>query len=193
MQILFTTLTWVFRNATPENGWEKFFPYLPKFVLLDNHSVVAGYYQGGSTMYDWGVILAWGRPMLWWGSFIFVLVGSLFLINTLLRKQWTENEKLSYPVIQIPLLVTTQTRRLFSTSVTRAAPREAHSKPRMPLPANRSRQCHPVRSCPSQLNRVSRTRSGVGRKPCTSMTWTSRLRQAPPVMRILLNRPPRSG
>jgi hypothetical protein len=26
-------------------------------------------------------------------------------------------------------------------------------------------QCQPVRSCPNQLNKVSRTRSGVGRKP----------------------------
>lgn len=115
IEILVSMIPYAYRGATPENGWEKFHPYLPKFVLLDAPEIVRGYYEGGSTMYDWRVVLAWGRPMLWWASFIFVLVASLFLINVLLRKQWTENEKLSYPVIQIPLLVTTQTRRLFST------------------------------------------------------------------------------
>jgi len=115
IEILVSMITHAYWGATPENGWEKFHPYLPKFVLLDAPDIVRGYYQGGSTMYDWQVILAWGRPMLWWASFIFVLVSSLFLINTLLRKQWTENEKLSYPVIQIPLMVATRTRRLFSS------------------------------------------------------------------------------
>lgn len=115
IEILVSMITHAYWGATPENGWEKFHPYLPKFVLLDAPDIARGYYQGGSSMYDWQVIQAWGRPMLWWASFIFVLVASLFLINTLLRKQWTENEKLSYPVIQIPLMVTTQTRRLFSS------------------------------------------------------------------------------
>ena len=114
IEILMPMVTHAYWGATPENGWEKFHEYLPKFVLLNNPDVVRGYYQGGSTMYDWRVILAWGRPMLWWASFIFVLVASLFLVNVLLRKQWTENEKLSYPVIQIPLLVATQTRGLLS-------------------------------------------------------------------------------
>ncbi|HUT34976.1 MAG TPA: DUF6785 family protein [Planctomycetota bacterium] len=115
IEILVSMITHAYWGATPENGWEKFHPYLPKFVLLDAPDLVRGYYQGGASMYRWDVVLAWARPMLWWASFIFVLVGSLFLVNVLLRKQWTENEKLSYPVIQIPLLVTTQTRRLFSS------------------------------------------------------------------------------
>jgi hypothetical protein len=38
-------------------------------------------------------------------------------VNTLLRKQWTENEKLSYPIIQIPLMVATKTRSLFSSKL----------------------------------------------------------------------------
>ena len=51
-----------------------------------------------------------------------------------------------------------------------AAPRDAASKPSAPVPANRSRQRRPSRSWPSQLNSVSRTRSGVGRKPGTEAT-----------------------
>ena len=52
-----------------------------------------------------------------------------------------------------------------SSSTTCAAPRDAASKPSAPVPANASRQRQPLRSCPSQLNSVSRTRSIVGRSP----------------------------
>ena len=115
IQILVASITHGYWGATPESGWQSFHPYLPSFVLLDNPELVRGFYEGGSSMYRWEVIAAWARPMAWWASFIFALVGSLFLINTLLRKQWTENEKLSYPVIQIPLAITTQTRQVFRT------------------------------------------------------------------------------
>ena len=105
-------------GATPESGWaESFHEHLPKFVLLDNEEVIEPFYMGGSSMYSWKIVLAWARPMLWWASFVFVLVFCLFLLNTLLRKQWTENEKLSYPVIQIPLELATRTRQLFSAKL----------------------------------------------------------------------------
>src|SRR5256885_2441183 len=71
----------------------------------------------------------------------------------------------------------------FSTMTTDAAPRESASKPRAPLPAKRSRQAMPVRSCPSQLNSVSRTRSGVGLKSAASGNWMRRLRHRPPMIR----------
>jgi len=112
IQVLVTSISYGYAGATPENGWAKFHEFLPSFVVLNDPEVVRGYYQGGSSMYRWEVVLAWGRPILWWASFIFALVSALFLINALLRKQWTENEKLSYPVIQIPLLVATQPRSL---------------------------------------------------------------------------------
>src|SRR3989440_6022210 len=74
----------------------------------------------------------------------------------------------------------------FSTMTTDAAPRESASKPSAPLPAKRSRHAMPVRSCPSQLNSVSRTRSGVGLKSAASGNWMRRLRHRPPMMRTVL-------
>jgi len=114
IEILVAMITHGYWGATPESGWQAFHKYLPQFVLLNNPEIVRGFYEGGSSMYRWDVVLAWARPMLWWASFIFALVMSLFLVNSLLRRQWTENEKLSYPVIQIPLVVATKTRKLFS-------------------------------------------------------------------------------
>ena len=63
------------------------------------------------------------------------------------------------------------------------------SKPSAPVPANRSRQRRPSRSWPSQLNSVSRTRSGVGRRPSRSSTASGVRFQSPPMMRIVCGLP----
>ncbi|CAM2182673.1 hypothetical protein PSAC2689_40478 [Paraburkholderia sacchari] len=82
-------------------------------------------------------------------------------------------------------------RALRSTITTRAAPRDAASKPSAPLPANRSRQRWPSRRWPSQLKSVSRTRSGVGRRPSRSSTGSGVRFQSPPMMRIVCVPPTR--
>jgi fused signal recognition particle receptor len=68
---------------------------------------------------------------------------------------------------------------------TKAAPRDSASKPRAPLPANRSRQRAPTMTGASQLNIVSRTLSGVGLKPASAGTGKSRPRHSPAMIRTL--------
>src|SRR5690606_35806165 len=72
---------------------------------------------------------------------------------------------------------------LRSTRITLAAPREAASKPRTPVPAKSSRQSQPVRSWPSQLKSDSRTRSGVGRRPSSAGTGSFERFHRPPMIR----------
>src|SRR3984885_259772 len=69
-----------------------------------------------------------------------------------------------------------------STNTARAAPRDSASRPSAPLPANRSRQCAPAICGASQLNTVSRTRSGVGRMSPSGKRQV-RPRQLPPMIR----------
>ncbi len=71
-----------------------------------------------------------------------------------------------------------------STMHTLAAPREAASSPSAPVPEKASRQRQPDKSWPSQLNRVSRTRSGVGRRPGKWGTGRRVRFHCPPMMRI---------
>ena len=57
--------------------------------------------------------------------------------------------------------------------------------PNAPLPANKSRQRAPSIIGASQLNRVSRTRSAVGRKVWVDSNDIRRPRQRPPIIRTL--------
>ncbi len=63
------------------------------------------------------------------------------------------------------------------------APRDNASKPSAPLPAKQSITMAPGKAGMSQLNRVSRTRSGVGLKPSRSKTSIFERLSDPPIIR----------
>src|SRR5580658_534123 len=79
-----------------------------------------------------------------------------------------------------------------STNSTCRAFLESASRPSAPLPANRSRQRAPATRAPSQLNSVSRTRSGVGRISGPAAKRSLRPRHVPPMMRSTRERAPRA-
>jgi hypothetical protein len=109
-QILVPMLSWPYRFAEASNHWaELFFPYLPSRLMLDlpkDDPVVKGFYGGNSTLYSWPVLRAWAIPTFAWCGFITVLLFVMLCINTILRKQWTDRERLTYPIIQLPLEMT---------------------------------------------------------------------------------------
>ena len=45
----------------------------------------------------------WAIPIFVWTGFVAVLWFTLICLNTIIRVQWTEREKLAYPIIQLPL------------------------------------------------------------------------------------------
>ena len=62
--------------------------------------------MGESTFYTAEKIKSWLTPVIAWSGFIFALVFVMLCMTSILRKRWTEEEKLSYPIIQLPLEMT---------------------------------------------------------------------------------------
>ena len=62
--------------------------------------------KGSCHLYTVETLLGWATPVLWWTAFITVLIFGMLCINIIVRKQWIEHEKLSYPIIQLPLQLT---------------------------------------------------------------------------------------
>ena len=118
MQILITILGHPFRFATPENQWrELFWKELPPWLTVQDEKALVPYYEGGSSFYIKRHLYAWLRPALAYTSFIFVLLFVMLCINTLLRIQWTERERLTYPIIQLPLEMTDTRNRFFKNKL----------------------------------------------------------------------------
>jgi len=93
--------------ATDANKWEDLFHNdLPKFATVSDLSVLEPYYDGHSTLYRKERVLAWIGPVLWWVGVVFAVGVVMIGINVLLRKQWTEREKLGFPIVQLPLAMT---------------------------------------------------------------------------------------
>lgn len=93
------------RFASPENRWEElFFRYLsPAWVVTDREAAFHYYTGGSSYRLYWR---HWVAPAVSWTCFSIVLVYTLLCLNVILRRRWTEAERLSYPIVQIPLALT---------------------------------------------------------------------------------------
>jgi len=100
--------------ATEENEWEQLFSnYLPTWLVVHDRDALQGYFEGNSTLYTVKHLKAWMMPVLSWSAFIIVLWMVLMFMSVLLRKQWMENEKLSYPIVQLPIAMTSEPSRFF--------------------------------------------------------------------------------
>jgi hypothetical protein len=96
---------WYF--ATDANKWGVLFQkYLPRFLTVSEPRVIEDWYDGGTTLYTAERLRAWTGPVLWWCAFILALGLVMTGLNILLRKQWTEREKLGFPIVQLPLAMT---------------------------------------------------------------------------------------
>ena len=108
MTSLMGTLAHPYWYASPENEWQQlFWQYIPSWFTVSDTKILEGYYIGGTTFHTAENIKAWIVPLITWSCFIFVIYFSLLCISSILRKQWTENEKLSYPITQLPLTMVT--------------------------------------------------------------------------------------
>lgn len=114
LEILVPMLGHAFHFATPENEWQQLFlPFLPEWLTVSNSELLQGYYEGDLPLYTYKTLLGWATPVLWWTVFIGFLVFGMFCINIIIRKQWIAYEKLSYPIIHLPLQLTGATHNNF--------------------------------------------------------------------------------
>jgi hypothetical protein len=113
LQILFTTLTFPFRNAQTNADWNNtILPHLPPHLVVRDPTVINALYSGNSTLYRWENARPWLGPLGWWTLFVLLLVWTMFCLATLFRKQW-EAERLSYPIAELPVQILTEERTLF--------------------------------------------------------------------------------
>ncbi len=106
IQILVPSISHIYWYATPENEWKDLFSeHIPRWLTINDKKPLVDFYEGEASIYDYDNLKAWFSPIAWWGAFIFALYWVMLCINSVFRKQWTENEKLAYPIVQVPLAV----------------------------------------------------------------------------------------
>ncbi len=115
MEILITLLAHPWRYATPENKWAALFvERLPAWAMISDPAIYKDYYLGNSTYGVWAHYRGWIKPAAVWSSFTSVLLLTMLCINLILRRRWIEQERLSYPVLQLPLAIVQRPAELYA-------------------------------------------------------------------------------
>ena len=101
--------------ATPENEWgDLFFRFMPRWLTVDDRGILQGYFEGDDSFWQDHYIDAWITPILAWSALVIVLLFVMLCINIIIRKQWIEHEKLTYPLTVMPIELIGNTSKLFS-------------------------------------------------------------------------------
>lgn len=106
LQILVPMLTYPAYNANPQNRWDTLLlPHLPSWAIVTDKEATSGLAVGHTWLYQPKILAAWAAPLAFWSVFLLALMTALFCINVFFRQPWTERERLSFPIIQIPLIL----------------------------------------------------------------------------------------
>jgi len=106
---LIPTLAMTPYYATPENNWAKIlYPHLPQWMFPFEVSkptlqpVIKQYFEG---IGEHGTIpwLSWIIPLVSWYFFALCIFTTWGCLASLFRRQWVDNEKLTFPLVQLPL------------------------------------------------------------------------------------------
>jgi hypothetical protein len=107
VQNLFGVVGHFYWFASSSNRWDELFgASVPRWLTVQDEGSLKGFYGGKAGMLDPGVLDPWIVPLLWWAALILVMIAMMLCAGLLVRKLWTEDEKLSYPLIQLPLQMT---------------------------------------------------------------------------------------
>ena len=102
MFFLIGTIVYPFYYATPENNYvELFYDFIPAWIAPQDFEAIKNYYEGlpqGESI-PWGV---WVEPMAYWLALIVAMSFMLICMSAILHRQWSEHERLTYPMVQLP-------------------------------------------------------------------------------------------
>jgi len=103
MRYLIPLLVSPFYFATAENEWaDLFHHHLPDWMVVSDAKAVLYFYEklpDGEAI-PWG---AWLKPIVAWSGFTLVFFFVTICLCVILRKQWVEHERFSFPLVQLPV------------------------------------------------------------------------------------------
>lgn len=87
--------------ANPTNRWaELILPELPTWSIVRDPYAARVFYEGlpPDTAIPWD---AWFAPLASWGAFFLAILLFNFALSVIVRKQWVDHERLSFPVATV--------------------------------------------------------------------------------------------
>ncbi len=93
--------------------------YLPEWLAPHDKQAVVDYYEGAPNKpFPWA---AWAVPLVSWYLFLSALFIGAFCIVTLVRRRWVREERLTFPLLAVPLAIASDDWRSYGDRRTRRA------------------------------------------------------------------------
>jgi hypothetical protein len=92
--------------ATPANDWQNtILPYIPTWLAPSTLQASYWFWEGVPRASDipWD---AWFSPALYWSLFTIALFAGMYCLGCLLSRDWIEHQRLTYPLVDVPLSLT---------------------------------------------------------------------------------------
>ncbi len=89
--------------ASPENRWEDLFHrYIPAWIGPTDTHLLKRFFEGGDTI----PVGMWLGPTMVWSGFVLLYALCSLSIAALVRRQWVDSERLTFPTVYVPLDIT---------------------------------------------------------------------------------------
>lgn len=102
LHFLVPTIVASYHYATDANAWAStFHRFVPSWLAQTNPEVLDGFYKGKTTP-PWAL---WAPQLGVWIGFLLMLSFATLCLVSLMRRQWVDREKLSFPTVALPLAI----------------------------------------------------------------------------------------
>lgn len=81
---------------------------VPLWMRVSDPVVISAYFRGHSSLFSNNYYQVFLAPFFWWALFIVCLLLMAFSANTILRRQWSRSERLTFPITQLPIAMSAQ-------------------------------------------------------------------------------------
>lgn len=95
--------------ATSENNWQGLFgEYLPDWLIPSKLAALKPFYLGKSSFWLAPHLSVWLMPLIVWTIFLMAFMGMMACLSVIVRQRWLQEERLTFPVVQLPFELTRQ-------------------------------------------------------------------------------------
>ncbi|MCS6861941.1 MAG: hypothetical protein NZT92_16670, partial [Abditibacteriales bacterium] len=102
IHFLVPSLASAFYFATPENRWFQFQPFIPRWLAPRDRTALKDFFVGDASV----PVDVWLVPVLVWSGFLFIVLLATLALCSLMRRQWVDNERLTFPTVVLPTALT---------------------------------------------------------------------------------------
>ena len=89
----------------PQRRWS-FLGAFPSWLVVSDPNALKGHFLGASTLYRPKTLRVWLLPVCAWTGFVTLLLFVANCVNILVRRQWADRERLTFPIVWLPLAMT---------------------------------------------------------------------------------------